>query len=271
MLDLSVIIITWNSEQFIRNCLESVLLSTTKVSTEIIIIDNGSTDNTKNYLEEYRSPEKDIFVQFNNKNLGVAAARNIGLQKSKGRYIWILDDDTIVNGEAFDEMYKFMTSTQDCGICACKMLNSAGYTQDSCRKFPSFKFKSYSAIEAILKKSKLTNSVANWFRSKNEIQLYRDKYNSNTVFRVEYVIGACQLIRRDAFEEVGCLDDKIFYGPEDADFCLRMQKKRWNVYFIPQVSIIHEYQQVTRKNIFSKLSIKHIQGLFYYFRKHLFS
>lgn len=69
---------------------------------------------------------------------------------------------------------------------------------------------------------------------------------------MEYVIGACQMIRREAFKEVGLLDEHIFYGPEDADFCIRLHEKGWKIYFLPYVSIIHEYQQISRKKFFSK-------------------
>ena len=99
-------------------------------------------------------------------------------------------------------------------------------------------------------------------------QFYRDRFDEKQGFEVEYVIGACQMIRREAFKEVGLLDEHIFYGPEDADFCIRLHQKGWKIYFLPYVSIIHEYQQISRKKFFSKMSYIHLKGLLYFFWKH---
>jgi GT2 family glycosyltransferase len=266
MPDLSVIIITWNAERYVKNCMDSVLESTQFISTEIIVIDNGSTDSTRKILQSYQL-ENIIFIP-QETNLGVAKARNIGLKKAKGKYLWLLDIDTVVNEQAISCMLQFLQNEFSCGIAACKLKNSLGEIQNSCRKFPSLKFKINNVLEAIFSKFDFTHSLKLKIESFNSSQFYKELMDSDTPFPVEYVIGACQLIKRDALEEVGLLDENIFYGPEDADFCMRMWEKNRKVYYLPQVSIIHEYQQITNKKIFSRMSFVHIKALFYYFWKH---
>ena len=266
MLDLSIIIITWNAEQYVKKCLDSVLESTRKISKEIIIIDNGSTDSTPQLLKEYQS--EDFILIFQNKNSGVAKARNTGLKMAQGKYLWILDIDTIVNERAISGMLQFIEQEPSCGIVACKLKKSSGEIQNSCRRFPSLKYKINNIMESVFGRFTFTQSLKQKIERKNREQFYKESMNSSTPFLVEYVIGACQLIRKKAFEEVGLLDEKIFYGPEDADFCVRMRKKNWDIYYMPQFSIIHEYQQMTSKKLFSRMSIIHTKALFYYFWKH---
>ncbi|MEO8168762.1 MAG: glycosyltransferase, partial [bacterium] len=86
--------------------------------------------------------------------------------------------------------------------------------------------------------------------------------------QVDYVIGACQLIRREAMDQVGQLDEAIFYGPEDLDYCLRMQRKGWKVYYLATVRIIHFEQRITRKKIFTKMTFLHLKGILYLFWKY---
>lgn len=267
MKELSIIILTWNSEMYFQNCIMSVLESTCDYDKEIIIIDNGSTDKTISMIESYL-PSNDIVFFSNEKNEGVAKARNLGINKSKGKYIWILDVDTVVNKEAISTLIHYIKEHPDCGICGCKLMNSLGNIQDSCRKYPSFKYKCYNVLSSLYGKCSLTRKLKTQVDEKNESQFYRRQISSSEPFEVDYVIGACQIVRKEVFYMVGLLDEHIFYGPEDADFCLRANRKGWKVIYLPQVSFIHEYQQMTNKRLFSRMSWIHIKALFYFFKKH---
>jgi GT2 family glycosyltransferase len=86
--------------------------------------------------------------------------------------------------------------------------------------------------------------------------------------QVDYVIGACQFIRREAMEEIGLLDEHIFYGPEDLDYCLRMRKAGWEVWYLADAQIVHYEQRITKKKFLSKLTYLHFKGILYLFRKH---
>lgn len=254
---LSVIIIGYNSWHFLEKNLASLCFLQGDSDAEIIYVDNASSDGS---VANIRSNYPAIQLIENNKNRGVAAARNQGLQASKGRFIWFLDSDTEATELSFREMLKFMENTANAGVCGCKMYGQDGKVQLSCRKFPTFKRKLKSAIHILGQKIHF-----HFFESSVKNGDY--DMNATTPFVVDYVIGACQMIRKEAQEKVGELDEKIFYGPEDADFCFRMKKAGYQVYYLPQTQIYHAYQRASSSKIFSKLTYEHVKGLIYYFWK----
>lgn len=255
MKDLSIVLITWNSQQYITGCMDALLPSVSAFNYQLFIVDNGSTDETLNILNNYISFNT-VLIK-NKKNKGVAYARNQALRLVTTDKVLLLDIDTVVNKQAVIELVAYMNANARVGICAPKLLSIEGNAQLSCRKYPSLRYKCYNLLTS-----------KNIFVKRNQSQFYMEKMKGDVPFEVEYVIGACQLIRKAALDEVGLLDEHIFYGPEDADLCLRMWNARWTVVYLPAIHIIHHYQQITRKNIFSALTWKHAQALVYYFWKH---
>ncbi|MDR1763745.1 MAG: glycosyltransferase family 2 protein [Dysgonamonadaceae bacterium] len=251
---LSVILLTWNSEKYAAPCLDSLLNAIRHIDHEIFVIDNGSTDNTLSILEKYQSDK--IVIIKNTQNRGVAAARNQGLKLAKGDYVWILDIDTVVNREAIDCLLQEMNNDSKIGVAGCKLVAESGDVQMSCRKFPTVRYKLFNIMETLGIHIKNNNG-----------QFYTDELNGNAAFEADYVIGACQLIRKEALDEAGPLDEHIFYGPEDADFCRRLKLLQWKTVCIPTVSIIHHYQQISHKSLLSKISLSHLKGLIYFFWK----
>jgi len=255
MKKLSVVILTWNSEKEIKPCMDSLINSLIGINYEVIIVDNGSTDDSLDIIETYLLPN--IQLINNTKNLGVATARNQALRLVNGDAILILDIDTVVNKEAIFALIQCLDADSHIGLCACKLLSSNGEVQNSCRRFPSIRYK----IENIL-------ASRNIYIENKKSQFYEKEMQGDIPFEVDYAIGACQLIRRSALNTVGLLDENIFYGPEDADFCLRLKLAGWKVVYIPTVSIVHHYQQLTNKKLFSMMSWRHTKGLLYYFWKY---
>ena len=255
MTKLSVIILTWNSEKHIAPCLDSLINAIDRLDYEIILVDNGSTDGSLKLLENYLS--SNIHLIKNKKNVGVAKARNQAIQIAKGDFILILDVDTEVHERTIETLIQCIESDEKIGLCACKLVSPTGEVQQSCRKFPTLRYK----IKNVLA-SKNINVEA------NKLQFYEQEMQGDKPFEVDYVIGACQLIRKKAMDEVGLLDEKIFYGPEDADLCLRMKQKGWKIIYVPTVTILHHYQQLSNKKLFSAMSYKHTKALIYYFWKH---
>lgn len=267
MKELSIILLTWNSEIYLQNCLNSVLESTRDYDKEIIIVDNGSTDTTLALIESLLQSGP-IQLITNKQNEGVAKARNIGISKANGRFIWILDIDTVVNKEAISTLMDYSKTHPECGICGCKLKNSKGDIQDSCRKYPSFNYKCNNVLSSLFGKLAFAHKLKSKIDNMNESQFYRQQMAASIPFEVEYIIGACQLVRKEVFEQVGVLDERIFYGPEDADFCLRANQKGWKTVYLPQVSFIHEYQQMTNKHLFSRMSWIHTKSMVYFLMKH---
>lgn len=259
-MELSVVLISWNSERYVADCLDALVSATVGLEREVVWVDNGSTDRTREILEPYLSRENILLIPLT-QNLGVARARNLGIQRSTGKMVLLLDVDTRITREALRAMIEYLTYHPDCGLCGCKLFDERGDVQMSCRRYPSLRYKLYNVLERF--------TDANWVRESNRSQFYAERMAGNEPFEVEYLIGACQLIRRELFERIGLLDGRIFYGPEDADFCLRANEAGWKVCYLPNVSFLHAYQRMTGKRLFSRMSWIHIKSLFYFFFKHL--
>lgn len=246
MIRLSIIIITWNGKEKLRQCLKSIASLKKRPDVEFILIDNGSTDGTQAMIE---SEFPYVKYRHLNTNRGVSYARNRGLERARGRFMMILDNDTIASSQAIEGMEYFMEKHPEYGLCGCRLTDPDGTPQDNCKKYPG-----------------ITEKV------KNILHRHSSRYSypnlMNNVFEPEYLIGACQFFRREAYLEAGPLDENIFYGPEDADFCLRIRKKGWKICYLPQFSIIHLCQRSTNRNLLSGLALKHIFALFYFYAKH---
>ena len=251
LLDLSIVIATWNARAFLEACLHSIHENTPKMSFEIVVVDNASTDRTQELLAAF--PEAQAIR--NRTNRGVAPARNQGIQRSKGRYLLLLDADTTVTSGALDTLFEFMEGTPRAGLAGPKLVSQEGELQLTCRYFPT-------AFSKFLRRVPFA-----WAQRLLKEELLAD-WDHNSVREVDYVIGACQIIRREAFEDVGLLDENIFYGPEDIDYCIRMWRKGWAVCYNPFAIVVHHEQRMTKKRLFSELTWLHLRGLAYYFLKY---
>jgi GT2 family glycosyltransferase len=190
----------------------------------------------------------------NRKNRGVAPARNQGIRVAQGEYIILLDDDTVVQLGAFDRLIAYMDVHPEVGLCGPKLIDGRGNLHLSCRLFPT----------AGDKLARRFPSAASYAR-RGAVEMA--DWDHQTVRPVDYVIGACQVIRRVALERVGLLDEWIFYGPEDIDFCLRLRASGWHVVYNPDATILHLERRVAR-SFFSFLGWQHLWGVLYYFCKH---
>ena len=246
----SVVILTWNSVPEIERCLASLPDGLTQ-DHEVIVIDNGSQDQTVSLITA-RFPHVRIIE--NSHNRGVAAARNQGLRSADGEYVLILDDDTIVHPKALDQLVQVLDTQPHVGLCGPKLVDAEGHLCLSCRLFPTLWDKLGRRFP-----SALTHNAAR--------QAELADWTHDTRRRVDYMIGACQLIRRRALDEVGLLDEQIFYGPEDIDLCLRLYQAGWQVLYEPAAVVTHAERRIARSAL-SRLGWKHLRGLGYYFWKH---
>lgn len=243
----SAIILTWNSIGKIEPCLDA-LLQGTRVPDEIVVMDNGSKDQTRAVLVT-RFPS--VRVIENTTNLGVARARNQGLAAARGTYVLVLDDDTIVHPEALARLVDVLDANPTVAVCGPQLLSTTHEPISMNLTFPT-----------------LSHKVRRWGTT---VERWNggpwDNSISGRMREVDYIIGACQLIRRAVFDEVGLYDEHIFYGPEDIDFCLRLGQAGWRIILQPAARVIHAEQRIAR-SIFSPIGRKHAAGLGYYFWKH---
>jgi GT2 family glycosyltransferase len=235
---LSIVILTWNSLELLKRCLQSIRKNTSLLRYDITIVDNASSDGTVDYL---RCVGGEYHVILNDRNKGVAAGRNQGIDVSGGQYIMILDVDTVVTDGAIDRLVEYMDGAPDCGLVAPRLTDMEGNLQLTCRKFPTLI-------------SKLLRRVpGRWAQNRLSREEMRG-WDHASVREVDYVIGACQMIRRSVLQNIGPLDENIFYGPEDIDYCLRVWQGGCKVVYCPDAVIIHDEQRITRKKLLSRIS-----------------
>ena len=246
-------IITWNSEKYIKKCLDSIE-SFKKLDYEIFVVDNGSIDNTVKILKENNNNK--IHVDCLEKNLGTTISRNIALKKIDDSfdYVSVLDSDTIVNENAFINLIDKLKKDESIGIIGPQLVCSDGRIQNSGRNLPTPK-------EKILKILP--------FKKIQELAINLEKVSmQNDTYEVGYLMSACWLMPRSIIEKIGFLDGKIFYAPEDAEYCMRAWQYGYKVVFSKDVYIIHEWQRISRKKIISKINYEHIKGLIYFWKKY---
>lgn len=253
-MDLSIIILTWNSLDLLKTCVQSIEYTTISRNREIIIVDNNSADGTREFLKSMHTKGLCRLI-LNRRNRGVAPSRNQAIKIAQGQYILLLDVDTIASPHAIDTLAQYLDNTPRCGVVAPKLTNIDGDLEFTCRKYPTVA-------------SKLLRRIpSKWARKLLADEEMHD-WNHASVKEVDYVIGACQLIRKSVIGEVGLLDEHIFYGPEDIDFCLRVWQAGYKVVYNPEAVVIHDERRITKRDLFSKMTWEHAKGMAYFFAKH---
>jgi len=252
--DISFVLLTWNSEDYIEKCLNSIFKAfiVSKFSYEIFIVDNGSIDNTVKILEFFKNKYPEfIKLIFLDKNTGTTYPRNLALKKASGQYVCIMDSDVEIFPGAIDKLIKNLDRQTDIGLSVPKIVYPNGKLQKSTDVFPTITRKFYRYL--FLKK--IESSEAS-------------KITPKSLTEVDYAISAIWLLKRKVITEIGFLDENIFYAPEDVDYCIRIWKAGYKVVYDNSISVIHHTQEISRGFKINKAFISHIKGLLYYFIKH---
>ncbi|MCL6554424.1 MAG: glycosyltransferase [Firmicutes bacterium] len=252
-IQVSAVLLTWNSARDVGRALTALSRECRDLSAEIIVVDNGSVDDSPSVVAT-SAPQARVLR--NPRNLGVARARNQGMREARGRYILLLDSDTEMMPGSLRAMVAFLDARPEVAVVGPKLVYPDGTLQFSCRRFPTVPGKIFRLLPLSWRRA------VPWVADEELMSL-----DHSVAQPVDYVIGACQLIRRSASEALGGLDDRIFYGPEDVDFCLRARKAGWEVWYLPTAVVIHSEQRVTRRRP-GRLTLHHGRALVYYFAKH---
>lgn len=223
-MDLSVIIVNWNSEEYLRECIPSLYHWTHEVSFEVIVVDNASPSGNANHLTEWLPGIKLIRSA---KNLGFAGANNLGFRHSTGDYILFLNPDTKLNSPAIDSMMRQAKQLPNAGIVGCKLLNADSSVQtSSIMKFPGI----WNAIFQI------EYLRLRWPRLWGIDVLF----SANTEpAEVQAISGACMLMRRDVFKQIGTFSEEYFMYSEDLDLCWQSARAGFKNYYIGEATIVH--------------------------------
>ena len=253
---ISVIIVTYNSSYIIGDCLSTLINNLPDGDSEIIVVDNASKDRTINIVYNYN---KNIILISLKDNIGFAGGVNRGISVSKGSYVLILNPDVIVNRECIDGLMSFLDRNENVSAVGPKLTYQDGQTQPSRRRYPH--------LRAIM-----THRIAflkRIFGEKILSEFLMEDISDKDPVEVEWLIGGCLMLRRDALDDIGLLDSKFFLYYEDADWCYRAAKKGWKVFYLPQVMAMHLYQRESTQGINRQL-LWHIMSLFRFYYKHGF-
>jgi len=255
--DISICMVSFNSEKVLSNCLESIYASSPSVTREIILVDNNSVDGTANMV---KTAFPDVKLIVNNKNVGFSKATNQALRISQGRYLLWLNCDTIIAHDLLDVMMGFLESHPPVGIVGPKVLNSDGTFQPQCRRgLPT----PYAALGYFLGIDKI------WPDNRRLSQYLLRYLPEDEAHRVDAVSGCCLMARREMYTTTGCIDEDIFGFGEDIEWCIRARKAGWEVWYCPGSSIIHlKGEGGVHVAPFSKELAMH-KAMIVFFRKHL--
>ncbi len=257
--DISFVILTWNSSDFIERCVGSIKRMIRhykeKYSYEIIIVDNRSTDGTITILKQLERQYKPFVNSILlDKNCGTTFPRNLAVKRSFGKFICILDSDVEIKTRGVEKMIQFLEANRMVGLVVPRVFYPSGAIQKSTDQFPTLFRKIIRYL--FLKKIELSESINQQLNPVNE------------PFEVEYAISAFWMIPRNVWETVGYLDEKIFYSPEDVDYCIRIRKAGYKIFMVPDSKIVHHAQEISRGIKFNRAFFEHVKGLLYYFHKH---
>jgi len=252
MVDLSIIIVTYNSERHISSCLQAIYSQLPKVSFEVLVVDNQSTDKTRILLEKF--PEVQLIL--NDKNEGFSKANNLAVDKSVGKFILFLNPDVILDPNALDKLVICLESDRKNGIVAPMLLYNNGMIQESARRYPNVWVQTIARLPVFNK----------FFQSIHDSYLMRD-WDHRSSRNVDWVIGAAMLCRKEDFNRIGKFDEDFFLYCEDVDLCYRFVKHGLFVLYCADVSFIHQYQMKSSTS-FSKLTFVHLSSMVKFYLKH---
>lgn len=224
---IDLIIVNYNSTDCLLGCLDSVFGAIDRVQPSIYIQDNASTDNVDRVIDRY--PE--VKLTKNNNNLGFARGVNAALRQSVSPYALLLNPDTCISGGLFDFVFNYMEENPSVGVLGPKILDPDGSVQGSARSFPTL------LTGLFGRTSLLTKLFPNNPFSRSNI--LSTGHSESSPLEVDWVSGACMIVRRKAIEQVGYLDERFFMYWEDADWCRRMKERGWKVIYFPRASVVH--------------------------------
>lgn len=257
MVDISVCIVSFNSRDYLKDCLDSLRRQPPFPNMEIIVVDNGSRDGT---VEMLRSGFPEVKVIQNNENLGYTVPMNQALQIAQGRYLVQLNPDTLVREGAFAVIFHYLEEHPETGVCTLKVLNRDGTLQRQCRRSEARPWDVLSYFLGLWRVFPRSRFFGRYLLT----YLEEDK-----IAEVEAVSGSCMFIRREVIEQIGYLDERFFAYQEDTDFCVRARKAGWKVEYVPLGEVVHlGGHGGTRVQVYRSIIAWHRSYELYY-RKHL--
>jgi len=252
--DISVVIVAWNAQHYLKLCLESLAAAPPRRSMEVLVVDNASSDATVEMVESQfpwvkliRSPE----------NLGFSKGNNVAIRQARGRYIALVNPDVIVFPGCLDALADFLDENPKVGNVGPRVFNPDMTQQSTCRRFPTLwnNFCSATALATTFTKSRIFAGEHMWF------------FPHDRTLAVDVIVGCFSFIRREAFDAVGLLDEDLFMYGDDVDWCRRARNAGWEVVFYPGAQAIHDRGKTTAPYPV-RFAVAQQRSVLYYWSKH---
>ena len=254
-MDLSCIIVNYQQSESLKGCLNSIYQTIQEIDFEVIIIDNSQEDLGLQSLKE-NYPK--VQIVYNPTNVGFSKANNQAAKIARGKFLFILNPDTILKEQAINSMFKHIRSNLEIGVLGPKVLNPDGSLQYSCRRYPTLwtgLFNRYSIFSRLFPQNRFTRRY-----------LMLD-FEHNETSPVDWLSGCCLMIPKSVFEEVNGFDENYFLFNEDIDLCRMLNQSGKKVIYFPEAKVIHKVSTSNSKTT-SRVIIQRHLGMMYYFKKH---
>jgi len=255
LLDLTIVVVHRNGPALLRECLASLADACAGLAWECIVVDNASTDES---VAMARAEFPGMALIANRENLGFTKANNQGIRRARGRYVCLLNNDTKCRPRAFADALRYLDEHADIGVAGLKLLNADGSRQLSCRSFPGFSqalFNRYSVLTRLFPGNPYSR------------RYLMSDLDDDRVRNVDWVSGACMVVRREVVRKIGGLDARFFMYSEDVDYCLRAWKAGWRVAYVPVGEVFHYIGQTSSKFPFMPIVERH-KSMYRFYKKH---
>ncbi len=249
-MNLSIVIVSWNTANLLAKCLESVYAYPPFCSFEVLVVDNASTDSTV-ALVKNQFPQVKLIQ--NKENIGFAPANNQAIRQSSGRYVLLLNPDTEVKQNALELLVQYLEAHPNVGAVGPLTFNPDNTLQTSCYPRPTLLREFW----------RLFHLDRMWLYGSYRMS----DWNQNQPRQVDTLLGACLMVRRKILDEIGLLDEDYFIYSEEIDLCYRLQQAGWTLFWVPRAKIIHCGGQST-KQVASDMFLRLYEGKVLYFQKH---
>ena len=221
-MDLSVVIVNWNTEDLLRDCLRSLFAGLGDIAAEVLVVDNDSADGS---VAMVRREFPGVTLIETGRNLGFAGGNNVALRRAVGRHVLLLNTDTLVHGDVIPRSVAWLDAHPEVGVMGPRVLNADGTVQPSCSAFPSLGHLALQTLGLTRLRRFDGYRMTGWDRAEER--------------RVEVISGAAMFVRAKAMEQVGLLDEAFFFYGEETDWCRRFAAAGWQLVFVPIPEITH--------------------------------
>jgi GT2 family glycosyltransferase len=256
-MDLSIIVVNWNVKELLDACLQSLLKaghSTPRLAIEIIVVDSASSDGSSQMVHD-RFPQVRLIAS--QENLGYAKGNNVGAEAAQGRYLFLLNPDTVVQPDALGRMVDYMDAHPEVGVLGPQLLWPDGSIQSSRRRFPT--------LGSLFWESTL---LEQWFPENRYVRRYHLADQSvDQAQKVDWVVGAAILIRHEAWQQVGPIDQDFFMYFEETDWCQRSAEAGWETHYLPTAQVIH-YEGKSSEQVVAARTLRFQRSKLRYTRKY---